>query len=102
MHPASDFDFTRAPPGRQLTLVTLLVVAVHAALLLGLPHWRLPARAEQDSATFVTRLIAPAPAPAVAQAPQPAPAPRVAAPAPRPQARPVAATKPALAPARAR
>lgn len=99
MHPASDFDFTRAPPGRQLTLVTLLVVAVHAALLLGLPHWRLPARAEQDSATFVTRLIAPAPAPAVAQAPQPAPAPRVAAPAPQPQARPVAATRPAPAPA---
>lgn len=58
-------------------IATLVVVALHAALLLGLPHLGQVTRAGQDAGSFVTRLIAPPAAVAV-------PAPVAAAPPPRP------------------
>ena len=81
-----------------MTSVTLLVAAVHALLLLGLPRLGQTARAGQDAGTFTTRLVAPPaeaspPAPETAPPPSPAPAP-APAPAPRPKAKPTPKPKP--------
>lgn len=77
-----------APPHlpRQLATATVLVVAVHALLLLGLPRLRQATLNSIDSGTFITRRIAPpAPmAPAPAAEPEAAPPPR-----PEPVAKPV-------------
>ena len=43
---------------RQLAPVTLLVLAVHAVLLFGLPHLGRAVRAVADAGTFSTRRIA--------------------------------------------
>lgn len=81
---------------RQLALTTLLVLAVHAALLLGLPHWGHDGQASATDGVFTTRMVilsspasesalttdehesAPAPAPA----PEPARKPRRQTPTP--------------------
>jgi hypothetical protein len=71
LHPS----IAAAPPHRQLLLATALAVAVHALLLLGLPHFGLEGRAGEQGSAFVTRLITPpapqsaAPEPALAEAP---------------------------------
>jgi len=76
-----------------LLAVVALVVAVHALLLVGLPHWPLKAPARSQSAAFVTRLVAP-PAPEPAEVPAPTAAP------PQPQAqRPSRAPRPKPPPA---
>lgn len=72
-----------APP-RQLVTATLVVVAIHALLLLGLPQLGRMTRAGQDAGTFVTRLIAPPSADAVPAPIAAAPPPQVTAP-PRPR-----------------
>ncbi|MEZ5605702.1 MAG: DUF3108 domain-containing protein [Burkholderiaceae bacterium] len=71
------------PLQRQLAAATVLVVAVHALLLLGLPRLRHATENSIDAGAFITRRIAP-PAPAAPAAPAPAAAPE-AAPAPRPE-----------------
>ncbi|MBN8557330.1 MAG: DUF3108 domain-containing protein, partial [Burkholderiales bacterium] len=72
-----------APP-RQLVTATLVVVAIHALLLLGLPRLDRMSPAGQDAGTFVTRLIAPSSADAVPAPIAAAPPPQVTAP-PRPR-----------------
>lgn len=82
------------PYRRQLAGTTVLVVAIHALLVLGLPHLRQTPLAGQDAGTFVTRLIAP-PAPAPSVEPQP-----VAPPTPLPQPDKPAEPKPKPRPAK--
>lgn len=89
---STDSIASTTAPGRQLTSVTLLVAAVHALLLLGLPRLGQTARASQDAGTFATRLVAPPaeaspPTPEAAPPPPPAPAP-APAPVTRPKAKP--------------
>ena len=74
-----------APPllQRQLATATVLVVAVHALLLLGLPRLRQATVNSIDAGTFVTRRIAP-PAPMAPAAPAPAAEPE-APPPPKPE-----------------
>ncbi len=97
-------SFPAAPPRRQLLAATVLAVAAHALLLLGLPHLGQGVRAGMQGTAFVTRLVAPParrpeatppppapqPEPPQAQAaPPPAPtAERPRPPVPRPTARP--------------
>lgn len=79
-----------APPHlpRQLATATVLVVAAHALLLLGLPRLRQATMNSIDTGTFITRRIAP-PAPAAPAQPAPAAEPE-SAPPPKPEPEPVA------------
>ena len=92
-----------APPRRQLFAATLLVMALHALLLVGLPELGRQVRPGEQGTAFVTRLIAPpAPAPAAMPAPpqaQPAPAVTAPRPAPPPRVRPAAPPRPPPKPA---
>ena len=80
--------FTAAPPRRQLIAATTLVIAVHAALIAGLPRLDLSVRPGEQGTAFETRLIAP-PAPPAPQAPTEQPA--AATPPPSPAAAPATA-----------
>lgn len=68
---------------RQLATATVLVVAVHALLLLGLPRLRQATVNSIDAGAFITRRIAP-PAPMAPAAPAPAAEPE-APPPPKPE-----------------
>lgn len=82
--------------------ITLVVLAVHAVLLLGLPRWRQAGSAGSNVASFITRAVT-MPAPAPEPEPQPAepaaepPAQTVAAPPPRPATEPTEPTPPRVA-----
>ncbi|GKT14130.1 DUF3108 domain-containing protein [Acidovorax sp. SUPP2522] len=85
-------------PRRVLVLLTLLVLAVHAWVLVGLPLGGGQDRGAPVRMAFHTRTVAPPPPPEPPAAPPPA----EAAPAPAPPLRPAAAAKPRPRPAPAR
>jgi hypothetical protein len=62
-----------APPRRQLLLATALTLAVHALLLLGLPHLGSGVNAGEQGSTFVTRVIVPPAPQAIAPEAEPTP-----------------------------
>ena len=81
---------TPAETGSKLALVTLVVLAVHALLLLGLPHWARTVPVTGGPPVFQIRTIALGPPQPVAIA---APAEVAPAPPPRPKPRPKPAPK---------